>query len=73
MLYVRGANGTAIVRISRNSELDSLDCTILNNGTHVMVSRATDASLLAGILQLQNAIALITGPPTIVSGASELF
>jgi hypothetical protein len=72
MLYIRGANGTCLVRVMRSVQPDQLVCTVLNDGTVVTVSRETDALFAAQLQTLFNKIATITGAPLQVSGASDL-
>jgi hypothetical protein len=73
MLYVRGARGTALVRVTKRRADDVLLCVLLNTGEVLTVRRDSDAHFLADVALLEQAVGAVTGPPAIVSGASELF
>jgi hypothetical protein len=72
VLYIRGANGTCLVRVTRSIQPDQLVCTILNDGTVLTISRATDAEFVAGLQILFQKIGSISGAPLQISGASDL-
>lgn len=72
MLYIRGANGTCLVRVTLSIQPDQLICTVLNDGTVITIPRDTDAAFVAGLGTLFNKIGSITGTPLQVSGASDL-
>ena len=72
MLYVRGSLGTALVRVEHLMPFATVQCTILNDGSVHQLRRDTDANFLADLKLLEQAISVFSGPPAIVSGASEL-
>lgn len=72
MLYIRGINGTALVRIAMLRSSDVLQATVLNDGAKLTIRRDSDANFLTDLRALEAHIGVITGAPTIVSDLSEL-
>jgi hypothetical protein len=72
MLYVRGAQGSAIVRMVPVRDSDTIRCTFLNDSSSVLIRRDTDAHFIADLAVFEGKIVALAGPPTIVSDIPEL-
>jgi hypothetical protein len=72
MIIVRGANGTAAIRVLQVRQFNRTEFRILNNGTKVTMDRSTDATVMAGLQALIAAVVPVTGPPTLISDLPEI-
>jgi hypothetical protein len=67
VIIVRGASGTAIIRITKDRTLDQLRYRVLNSTVNGTIRRDTESHFDTDLKAFFQAIAAITGPPAIIS------